>query len=388
MLFFGFIYLFSQMLLQQAANAAISPMTQDRDVSAIKAEVSLVPVFVSVRNKDGGFIDNLQAKDFVVYDNGVAQQIDLFSHEEMPLDVALVVDNSVSEKPYMLELQKMAMAVLQQLSPKNDRVALFCLNTRPIQMTDLTQDRLLLTRQLGKFPPLSVTKIKDALWKAALSLRSKGPHRRRAIILISDNNEYLLSAHSYKETLDEMLETGTILYSIQTTGNDYLETSVLDTEKKVPYWPRPTFLPGPYPVRVDANPREITLLAKETGGEVLDAKSPSDLSSALNKAILKLKHSYTLGFYPTDIGKEGSYHALKVKLNSNADYSAQARSGYYVPGPLASKIDQKVQASSAHIQNAAENALMEKMDGSSSLSMLSTHAMDCLRAEKKHLVCL
>jgi hypothetical protein len=39
--------------------------------------------------------DNPQAKDFVVYESGIARQIGLFAHEEMPLDVALIVDCSV-----------------------------------------------------------------------------------------------------------------------------------------------------------------------------------------------------------------------------------------------------------------------------------------------------
>jgi VWFA-related protein len=224
MMFFGILYFFLQMLMPQFGNAAESPMPQDRDVPAIKADVSLVPVDVTVRNKDGSFVDSLQAKDFIVYDNGVARKIDLFSHEEMPLDVALVVASGENEQPYMLELQHAAMTVLQQLNPKNDRVALFCTGMwrygYAYQLTGLTQDRLLLTHQIGKIPNLHGSSLKDAVWEAALCLQSKGgPHRRRAIILISNHYELTLIGHSYKETLDEMLEAGTIFYSIQIPGN-------------------------------------------------------------------------------------------------------------------------------------------------------------------------
>jgi hypothetical protein len=119
----GIFLFFSQMLLY-AGVATELPMQQDQNVPAIKAEVSLVPVDVTVRNKEGSFVDNLQAKDFVVYDNGVAQKIDIFSHDEMPLDVALVVDGGPDDS-YKLELHNAAMTVLQQLNPKKDRVALF-----------------------------------------------------------------------------------------------------------------------------------------------------------------------------------------------------------------------------------------------------------------------
>jgi len=363
---FGFIYLFLQMMLPQPDNAAAPQIPQDRGISAIKADVALVPVDVAVRNKEGGFVDHLQAKDFVVYDNGVAQQIDLFSHEEMPLDVALVVDNSTSEQPYLSELQAAARTALQQLNSKNDRMAIFLFGAQQIQLTSLTGDRLLLTHQLGRLPyGWNASKIKDALWNAALYLRSKSPHRRRAIILISDNYETVLSLHSYKETLDEMLEAGAILYSIRTAGDNKLEKQKLEQDKKLPAMDYPpggaTIIhPDSGSVRVDANPKEIALLAKETGGGVLDAESASELSSVLNATILSLKRSYTLGFYPSDKETEGSYHALRVQVNSNADYSVQARAGYYVPGSAASKIGQKVQASDARARGTAQNDLPGK----------------------------
>jgi hypothetical protein len=81
MTFFRILYFFLQMLKPQAGNTAALSIPQDRNVSAIKADVSLVPVDVTVRKKEGGFIDNLPAKDFIVYDNGVFQQIDLFSQK-------------------------------------------------------------------------------------------------------------------------------------------------------------------------------------------------------------------------------------------------------------------------------------------------------------------
>jgi hypothetical protein len=70
---------------------------------------------------------------------------------------------------------------------------------------------------------------------------------------------------------------------------------------------------------------------------------------------MSLKHSYTLGFYPSDKGKDGSYHTLKVKLNSYADYSVQARAGYYVLGSPASKIDNKNKAPDSRSRKAAPN---------------------------------
>jgi VWFA-related protein len=216
---FRIIFFLLSILLLCAGNTTESPMLQAPDHEAIKADVALVPVDVMMHNKEGGFVGNLQAKDFVVYDNGVAQKINLFSRDEMPLDVALVVDAGYWNHP--LDLQKAATTVFQLLNPTQDRVALFCTGVWKFgyayQLTGLTQDRLLIAHQLEKTLNLGGSSIKDGVWEAALYLRSKrDPHRRRAIILISGNYERPAPLHSYQETLDEMLEAGIILYSIQT----------------------------------------------------------------------------------------------------------------------------------------------------------------------------
>jgi Ca-activated chloride channel homolog len=325
----GILLFFSLMPLLYAGSATALAMPQDSEVSVIKADVTLVPVDAVVRDKNGALVDSLQINDFTVYDNGVAQAIALFSHEEMPLDVALVVDGSGSERSYVLELQNAALAVLQHLNPKKDQVALFCFGLGTIQLTGLTTDRLLLTHMIGKIPNMGGTDIKEALWEAAHFMRSRDPNRRRAIILISDNCESAESSKNNKETLDEMLEANAILYSIQT--------------------------PGDNAGNIVANPKEIALLAGKTGGVVLNAKSVSDFHTALNSAIVSLKRSYTLGFYPSDKGKDGSYHTLKVKLTSYSDYGVQARAGYYVLGPSSSKIDKKTNEPDGRSRNSTPN---------------------------------
>jgi VWFA-related protein len=153
---------------------------QNHETPVIKADVALVPVNVMVRNKDGAFVDDLLRGDFVVYDNGIARQIDLFAHDEMPLDVALIVDASMSTLSYQTAIQQAAMDILDQLNLKSDRVALFCFGYSTYQLTSLSHDRHLLVQTLNKIQYLNLdgTYIKNALAKAAHYLRSKGIHIR------------------------------------------------------------------------------------------------------------------------------------------------------------------------------------------------------------------
>jgi hypothetical protein len=135
---------------------------------------------------------------------------------------------------------------------------------------------------------------------------------------------------------------------------------------------------------LDANPKEIALLARETGGEVLNAQSASDLPNVLKTAILSLKRSYTLGFYLSDNGIDGSYHALKVRLNSRTDCSVRARKGYYVPGTAASKIDQKAQASDASRSPSKDFTIIPIRQGSAIPTVLGDYIKYILSVEKKN----
>src|SRR5579864_1058053 len=65
-------------------------------VATLKANVNLVLVETSVHDEHGRAVGNLQQEDFRVYEDGKEQEINSFSHEELPLAVALVVDNSSS----------------------------------------------------------------------------------------------------------------------------------------------------------------------------------------------------------------------------------------------------------------------------------------------------
>lgn len=272
----------------------------------IKTNAVLVTVDAIVRTEKGGFVGDLLAEDFAIYDNGVAQQVTFFSTEQLPLAVALVVDRSPSVQPYLPQLRIAALTALQRLKPE-DQVALFTFDMNSAQLSDLTEDHMRIAQMVSQIPGGMGTNIYDPLFDAAHYLHSKAPDRRRAIILVSDNYQSVASDHNLRETLQEALEAGVTLYSLRTPGDN----------------------PGAAPER---DPSSIGRIALETGGEVLDAGTMGKLAEALDLAIVNLKHGYLLGFTPSDEGKEGSYHRLTVKLNSEQrcpGCRVQARTGYY-----------------------------------------------------------
>jgi len=271
----------------------------------LRLNVNLVTVDVLVRDESGGPISFLKAENFAVLDNGHAQQLTLFSQDKIPLAVALVIDASDSITPYLPVLRSTAMSVLGRLGPQ-DQVALFFFDHVPHRVTDLTRDRYRIALLTEKLMVGADTNISDAIFEAARYLRRAAPDRRRVIILVSDNYASVRGVHTEEESLRETQQANATLYSLKT--------------------------PGDNAIRQFGSPNFVDRVARETGGRTLTVGLFTNLAQALESVIMGLKLEYTLGFTPTDVGEDGSYHRLAVKLVPGERWQncrVQARNGYY-----------------------------------------------------------
>jgi len=65
-----------------------------QDAYAIRTSVDLVVLRATVRDHKGAPVAGLGKEDFQVFENKAPQQIESFSHEDVPVTVGLVIDNS------------------------------------------------------------------------------------------------------------------------------------------------------------------------------------------------------------------------------------------------------------------------------------------------------
>jgi VWFA-related protein len=181
----------------------------------LKVNVDLVTVDVTVR---GAPTRELQKDDFLIYDNGVTQQVIFLSRDQLPLSVALVIDRSPSIAPYLKELQSAALSALKSLKP-GDQAALFTFDGNPARLTEFTQDFSEIAEKIGQITIGQATNISDSIFDAAQYLRERAPNRRRAIILVSDNFQTVIGAHTWNGALQKALEAGATLYSVEAGGD-------------------------------------------------------------------------------------------------------------------------------------------------------------------------
>jgi Ca-activated chloride channel family protein len=289
--------------------------SQQADPGGFKLSVNVKMVLVDavVRDRAGRIIDGLKREDFRLYEDGVEQQIQSYSRDQLPLAIAIVVDHSGSVSPYIEELRRIATRALQQLKP-GDKVALFGFARNVERIVDLTTDRQRIADGISQIRAGGSTDIIDAVFDATTYLAKVAPDSRRAIILVSDNQPTVQPQASEGETIRMAMETETVVYSLKTSG------------EPMPVGMRlPSILTGMGSVRK---------VAQESGGEVIDVGGVGMLDSALNGVVSRLRLRYALGYYPTSHAQGGAFHTIEVRLvesfgKPGSDYFMHARRGYY-----------------------------------------------------------
>ncbi len=291
------------------------PTAGDAGTFKMKMDVRLVLVEAVVRDDRGQVLENLKREDFRLFEDGGEQQIRHFSRDELPLAVALVVDRSGSVAPYMPELRGAAYETLKNLK-RGDQVALFAFAHNVDRLEGLTADRRRIAESIANIEAEGGTNIADALFAAANYLAMAAPERRRAIILISDNEETTRPQVSEKRLIRFAHESEAVIYSVKTPG------------QQAPYTMRgPMWLGGLSSVKK---------ISRETGGEIIDVDRVGSLKAAMAAVISRLKTRYTLGYQPTNKAADGAFRAVEVRLTDRygqpqQNYSVFTRSGYYAP---------------------------------------------------------
>jgi Ca-activated chloride channel family protein len=287
---------------------------QSQDQSTLRVSVNLVLLDATVETKDGRIMADLKKDDFEVREDGVPQKLEIFGRDELPLEVAFVLDLSDSIGPFMGPLREAATTALGALKPE-DQVALFTFATEAELRVPFTNDKSKIAEQFGTFKVGGATNINDGIFVAAKYLLSTPPKGRRVIILISDDVGTDAGGQGTHDIVTETIASDAVLYNLKIPG--YNPASTLFYAAMVPGL---------------VNIRKVM---DQTGGEIFDVKNVANLDTEFRALIQRIKTRYTLGYYTQANGATGKPHKLDVRLKSSFgkkghNYVILAKSGYYV----------------------------------------------------------
>jgi Ca-activated chloride channel family protein len=122
---------------------------QAADDDVVRVSTTLVTLPVSVVDHGGKFIPNLKQEQFRIYEDGIEHEITYFENAEKVITVALLIDTSDSTKFKLSEIQDAAIAFIEELRP-NDRALVIAFDERVKVLTELTNERRLLTEAISR----------------------------------------------------------------------------------------------------------------------------------------------------------------------------------------------------------------------------------------------
>ena len=299
------------MCLCQNSVQAQNPQSQGS--GAIRVDVNLVVLDATVKTKVGQIMGDLKKEDFEIREDGAAKKIELFSRDELPINVALVLDLSDSIEPFLGPLRDAATTTLAALKP-DDQVALFTFSTEAELSVPLTKDKAAITEKISSFKAGGATNINDGIFVAAEYLLKNAPNGRRVIILISDDVGTDAGGQGTRDIVTETIAADAAVYNLKIPG--YNPPSTLFAS---------SMIPGLVNIR---------RVADATGGEIFDVKKVADLGDVFRALIQRIKTRYTLGYYTSANGAKGKPHKLDVRLASSfgskgRDYVVLSKSSYY-----------------------------------------------------------
>ncbi len=287
---------------------------QEQAPGVVRVDVNLVLVDATVKTKAGQIMGNLKKEDFELREDGVRQQIDIFSRDELPLNVALVLDLSDSIGPFLGPLREAANIALAALKPE-DEVALFTFSTEAEMRVPFTKDKAQIAQQISAFQVGGATNINDGIFLAARYLLNAPPKGRRVIILISDDVGTSAGGQGTRDIVTETIAADAVLYNLKIPGYNP---------------PGTLYAAGLVPGLVN-----IHKVMDQTGGELFDVQDVAHLDAAFRALIERIKTRYTLGYYTQATAAEGKPHKLDLRLTApfgkkGKDYLILSKSGYYI----------------------------------------------------------
>jgi|HubBroStandDraft_6_1064221.scaffolds.fasta_scaffold00201_34 Ca-activated chloride channel family protein len=307
----AFVVCFSRSVVAQDEQ---DQQDEKRDANVIRVDVNLVLLDATVKTKAGKIMGDLKKEAFELREDGVPQNIEVFSRDELPLNVALVLDLSDSIGPFLGPLRDAANIALAALKPE-DEVALFTFSTEAELRVPFTKDKTEIARQINAFQVGGATNINDGIFVASKYLLGAPPKGRRVIILISDDVGTSAGGQGTRDIVTETIAADATVYNLKIPG--YNPAGTLFAAAMVPGL---------------VNIRSVT---EQTGGEIFEVKDVAHLDEVFQALINRIKTRYTLGYYTKATGASGKPHKLDVRLaqsfgKKGHDYVILSKSGYYV----------------------------------------------------------
>jgi len=297
-----------------------NPEPQQAQGPAIKSQVNLVNLFVTVRDKKKNVVEDLKQEDFKIAEDGQEQKIAFFNKvTALPITMGLLLDTSGSEQDMLSAIQEGGSRFINRVLRKGDEAMVMSFASDVDLMSDFTDDKGQLDRAIHK------TRI--AIPDQGMRAGNPGPIGGSQHITGTALYDAIYLACSEKLTTEAGRKALIIVTDAQDEGSKVRIEEAVEAAQRTDTVIHILLVIDP---RYGGNVGAAHRLADDTGGRVISVRSNKNMEDAYDQISEELRSQYTLGYYPSNTSHDGKFRKIKVET-VNHDFHVLARKGYYAP---------------------------------------------------------
>ena len=304
-------------LAQPAASALAQSAAPDDAPQrrVFKSGSALVALNVTVQDAGSKFIGGLKPEDFVVYEDGVKQDVQFFESSAVPIDLIVLIDTSSSMGDKLDVVHDAASGFLKTLRDV-DRGAVIGFSDSVRILQPLTSDRQLLETAVRGTGAKGSTSLNNAVYIALKQFgqaarATTGDVRRQAIVVLSDGED-TSSLVSFDDVLTLARKTGVNVYTVALQSKYAL---AIQTGRRY----------------FSDSDRSMQLLARETGAQSF-FPSASSLRAVYGTIASELASQYSIGYVPANTRADGRFRRVVVQVVTQPQLHPRTRPGYTADG--------------------------------------------------------
>ena len=316
------------------------PPQQPQQPPSVRVQVNQVIVPVTVKDRSGRLVPDLNKEDFRIFEDRVEQKIVYFSADPVPLSLVLLIDNDLKRNDARQVTASLA-AIVAGLSISDE--AFVCrfdqffhegkgfVSDQDKLLTELQRTRLdeepstgptssaiaesptinghSATGDAPKTPETtliikgqSTKALDDAVYNAAQLLKERDPERKRRkiILLISDGvNNTKINTYKYDTVLRDLLRYDIAVYGVG-VGSAFFNRRF----------------------------ERLSQYAHDSGGDVYYGLKTEDMEEFYSRVTEEARNQYTLAYNPTGTDRGVEYHSIEVRVK-RPHLDILTREGYY-----------------------------------------------------------
>jgi len=279
----------------------LSVVSLSAQAPVFRSATRLVVLHVTVTNKHGDLVTNLDERAFSIFENGKRQPIALFRRDDVPVSIGLLIDNSGSMRSLRANVEAAALAFARASNPQDEMFVLNFADTARLDVP-MTSELQVLERGIARVDSIGGTAMRDAIETAEGYLGDHAKQDRRVLLVITDgiDNASEVTAEAIRRQA-ERAET-----VIDAVGLFHAQDAH----------------------RASQGRRELNDLTEPTGGVAYFPEGVEQIEAVAVDLAHQIRSQYTIAYTPNSQALDGSYRSIRVTINGPERYTVRTRAGY------------------------------------------------------------